>query len=196
MVISTSCELLEEQSGLTPQALQQVQRIDRAGAEMKGLAETFLLLARAEHGLPGACKQDSLRAVTDELVCIWREQIEAKGLAFVYTVGAQPSVLFDEVFLRTVLTNLLRNALHYTMSGSIRLELNASGFVVSDTGPGISSDGSKAAFQSFVRQTDVEEGSGVGLSLVRRICLLQGWQIGLTSVEPQGCRFEISLLPQ
>lgn len=195
MVIASSCELLEEQSELTPQTLQQVRRIAKASTEMKGLAETFLLLARAEHGRPGVCAQKSLRAVADELVPVWREQIEGKGLAFVYATDSQPSAEFDEVFLHTVLINLLRNALHYTMSGSIRLELNATGFVVSDTGPGIASDSRTEVFQSFVRQTDVEEGSGVGLSLVRRICLLEGWQIGLTSRQPQGCRFEITLQP-
>jgi len=195
MVIATSCELLEEWPELTPQALQQVHRIAKASAEMKGLAETFLLLARAEHGRPGLCAQKSLRAVTDELMPVWREQIESKGLTFVYTADVQPSGTFDEVFLRTVLINLLRNAWHYTMNGSIRLELNASGFVVSDTGPGISAESSAMVFQSFVRQTDVLEGSGVGLSLVRRICLLQGWRIGLTAGHPQGCRFEITLKP-
>lgn len=195
MVIATSCELLEEKPEIAPQTLLQVRRIAKASNEMKGLAETFLLLARAEHRRPGICTQKSLRAVTEELIATWREQIESKGLDFVYSAEAQPSGEFDEVFLRTVMTNLLRNALHYTMSGSIRLELNASGFVVSDSGPGIASEASAEVFQSFVRQTDAHEGSGVGLSLVRRICQLQGWRIGLTAGHPQGCRFEITLKP-
>lgn len=195
MVIATSCELLEEQPGLTPPIRQQVQRIAKASAEMKVLAETFLLLARAEHGRRAACAQKSLREVADDLVQVWREQIEAKGLSFIYLADGQPSCEFDEVFLRTVLVNLLRNALHYTMSGSITLELGATGFAVSDTGRGIPTEARAEVFQSFVRHAEVEEGSGVGLSLVRRICLLQGWKIDLTAVNPQGCRFAVELLP-
>lgn len=195
MVISTSCELLEEQPGLTPQTLQQVHRIARASAEMKELAETFLLLARAEHGRPDVCAQKSLRAVADDQVQVWREQIEGKGLSFVYLADCQPDGIFDEVFLRTIMVNLLRNALHYTMRGTITLELDATGFSVSDTGKGIPSELRAEVFQPFVRHTDVEQGSGVGLSLVRRICLLQGWKIDLTAVQPQGCRFAITLQP-
>jgi signal transduction histidine kinase len=195
MVISTSCELLEVQPGLAPQTLQQVQRIAKAGSDMKELAETFLLLARAEHGRRDACAQKSLCAVADEQVQVWREQIEGKGLTFIYMADSKPDGQFDEVFLRTVLTNLLRNAMHYTMNGSITLELNASGFAVSDTGKGIPSEVSAEVFQSFVRNTDDAQGSGVGLSLVRRICQLQGWRISLVAVHPQGCRFEVELLP-
>lgn len=195
MVIASSCELLEEQAKLDPLSRQQVQRIAKASAEMKSLAETFLLLARAEHGRRNACVQMSLRSVTDELETHWREQTEGKGLSFVYVADIQPAGAFDAVFLRTVLLNLLRNALHYTLSGRITLELTSCGFVVSDTGQGIPKDVQAEVFQSFVRNSNMEEGSGVGLSLVRRICLLQGWRIELTSVQPQGCRFEVTLLP-
>ena len=195
MVIASSCELLEEQAKLDPLSRQQVQRIAKASAEMKSLAETFLLLARAEHGRRHACVQMSLRSVTDELETQWREQTEGKGLSFVYVADIQPAGAFDAVFLRTVLLNLLRNALHYTLSGRITLELTSCGFVVSDTGQGIPKDVQAEVFQSFVRNSNMEEGSGVGLSLVRRICLLQGWRIELTSVQPQGCRFEVTLLP-
>lgn len=193
MVIASSCELLYEQPALQPQVRQQVQRIAKASAEMKVLAETFLLLARAEHGRRNVCIQKSLREVADELAADWREQIEGKGLSFVYVANDQPAEKFDEVFLRTVLVNLLRNALHYTLHGRISLQLESSGFTVSDTGQGIPQEVRAEVFQSFVRHTDIEEGSGVGLSLVRRICQLQGWRIDLSAVEPQGCRFQIRL---
>ena len=193
MVIASSCELLEEQAALAPEIRRQVQRIARAGPEMRGLVETFLLLARAEHGQrqQGVCK--GLGAVAEELVALWREPIEWKGLAFAYVIGAVPAGEFDEVFLRTVMANLLRNALHYTQAGSITLELNARGFAVSDTGQGIPAALHGEVFQPFVRHSTLETGSGIGLSLVRRICGLQGWRIELLAVQPHGCRFEVAL---
>lgn len=196
MIISSSCELLEEQPGLQPQIRQQLARIAMASAEMSVLSETFLLLARAEHGRRKNCAQKSLRSVADAVVPLWREQIESKGLSFVYLAEAQPKGEFDEVFLRTVLVNLLRNASHYTTSGSITLELRTTGFTVVDTGQGIPVAAHAEVFQSFVRHSGLVEGSGVGLSLVRRICHLQGWRIDLTSAPDQGSRFEVTLQPE
>ncbi len=195
MVIASSCELLEEQSELGNQTQRQVTRIAKACAEMKTLSETFLLLARAEHGRREAGTRKSLREVADELAAVWREQIESKGLSFSYVLKTELPGAFDEVFLRTVMVNLLRNALHYTLNGSITLELGATGFAVSDTGQGIPAEARSEVFQSFVRHSTLEEGSGVGLSLVRRICALQGWQVDLTAVHPQGCRFDVRLQP-
>ena len=133
--------------------------------------------------------------MADELAAVWREQIESKGLSFSYVLKTELPGAFDEVFLRTVMVNLLRNALHYTLNGSITLELGATGFAVSDTGQGIPAEARSEVFQSFVRHSTLEEGSGVGLSLVRRICALQGWKVDLTAVHPQGCRFDVSLQP-
>jgi K+-sensing histidine kinase KdpD len=46
-----------------------------------------------------------------------------------------------------------------------------------------------AMFQPFVRG----EGLGLGLSLVQRICTEQDWQVQLTTREPNGCRFTVTL---
>ncbi len=37
------------------------------------------------------------------------------------------------------------------------------------------------------------EGLGLGLSLVQRICENQGWNVSLTNMEPNGCRFQVEL---
>ncbi|MDO9322849.1 MAG: ATP-binding protein, partial [Pseudomonas sp.] len=93
------------------------------------------------------------------------------------------------------LGNLLRNAWHYTNSGQITLRLHEQGFVVEDTGVGIAEDERENVFQPFVRGTAARgDGLGLGLSLVRRICISQGWRVELSAMQPQGCRFEVNLL--
>ncbi len=195
MVISSSCELLQENPQLGKFGLEHIQRISRASEEMSDLTQTFLILARAEHGRALEAPKLPLVTVADEMVALWRGAIEAKGLAFSYEQEALPSVAFHGPFLRTVMGNLLRNALHYTQRGNIKLTLNAQGFVVSDTGVGIPLSEQEAVFQPFVRgSTLVEGGKGVGLSLVKRICMLEGWTVQLQSVQPHGCRFVLQLL--
>ncbi|MNM99386.1 Sensor histidine kinase TmoS [compost metagenome] len=93
-----------------------------------------------------------------------------------------------------MLGNLLRNAWHYTDSGHIRLALGAAGFVVEDSGEGIPEALRESVFEPFVRgNRERGDGLGLGLSLVKRICEHEGWQIRLQSAQPHGCRFEVRL---
>ncbi|WEJ73369.1 MULTISPECIES: HAMP domain-containing sensor histidine kinase [unclassified Pseudomonas] len=194
MVIATSCELLAEEPGLSARARSQLARMTSACEEMRDLVQTFLLLARAQRKDMGIVPQAGLLQIAEELVGQWRGPIEAKGLRLEF-VGAQAMPgQFNAPFLRSVMSNLLRNAMHYTETGSIRLQLSATGFWVEDTGAGIPEEQRERVFQPFVRGANPRgEGLGLGLSLVKRICASEGWDVSLHPVEPHGCRFEVCL---
>ncbi|MBV2134376.1 HAMP domain-containing histidine kinase [Pseudomonas sp. MAP12] len=194
MVLASSCELLLENPALDERARRQVQRIARASSDMRELVQTFLLLARAQSGQASLAQQATLAQVADELVAQWRAPIETKGLRLDYLSDHSLSTLFNAPFLRAVLGNLLRNAWHYTDSGHIRLSLGADGFVVEDSGEGIPEALRESVFEPFVRvNRERGDGLGLGLSLVKRICEHEGWQIRLQSAQPHGCRFEVRL---
>ncbi|HLD66481.1 MAG TPA: HAMP domain-containing sensor histidine kinase [Pseudomonas sp.] len=194
MVLASSCELLLANPGLDPRARAQVERMARASHEMRDLVQTFLLLARAECAEPSVAPQASLLDVADELVAMWREPVERKGLRLDYQRVAQGQGDYNAPLLRAVIGNLLRNALHYTESGQISLRLAEHGFVVEDSGVGIPESEREAMFQPFVRGGEQRgDGLGLGLSLVLRICESQGWTISLVAVEPSGCRFQVEL---
>lgn len=196
MVIATSCELLQANPALGEREQGHLSKIARSCEEMRDLAQTFLLLARAEHQQVTHAAQQSVREVADDLAAQWRGEIERKGLRFDYDPAETPPGLYHGPFLRTVLGNLLRNALHYTQSGHVALTFSAEGFVVEDSGIGIPEEFQDAVFQAFQRGAQAGgEGKGVGLSLVQRICHLQGWQVLLTEAQPHGCRFYVRLLP-
>ena len=92
------------------------------------------------------------------------------------------------------MSNLLRNALHYTESGWVRLTLEDGGFRVEDSGVGIPEDQHEPMFQPFVRGPLTRgEGLGLGLSLVKRICAHQGWQIRVSSPATGGSCFQVRL---
>ncbi|MDH4557179.1 HAMP domain-containing histidine kinase [Pseudomonas sp. BN417] len=194
MVLASSCELLADNPNLDPRGRAQLQRITRATEEMRDLVQTFLMLARAQHDEARLAPRASLRSVADDLASQWREPIENKGLRFEYQPGDPHEQHFNASFLRSVLGNLLRNALHYTDSGSIRLVLGECGFVVEDSGVGIPEEEREAMFRPFVRGAARRgDGLGLGLSLVQRICENQGWTVSLSAVEPTGCRFQVDL---
>lgn len=194
MVVASSCELLLENPNLDARARAQVQRISRACQDMRDLVQTFLLLARAQNSDVTQIPTMTLESAAHELLEQWRAPIESKGLQLHFRIEQAGQGTFNATYLRAVLGNLLRNALHYTDSGQISLILLADGFLVEDTGVGIPEDEREAMFQPFVRgDSQRGDGLGLGLSLVQRICAIEGWVVSLSAVEPQGCRFRVTL---
>lgn len=193
MIVGTSAELLLR-GDLSERSRRQVERIARAAAEMRSLIEVFLELARAQGAqlVPG--EGISLAAMADEQSEAWREQIAARGLLFVRRSEGELPGLWHPTLLRVVMGNLLRNAAHYTERGEIRLILASDGFRVEDTGPGISPAERAQLFQPFVRGRGARgEGLGLGLSLVRRVCEQQGWQIDALNLDGGGSCFVVRL---
>ncbi len=194
MVLASSCELLLENPAIDQRGRNQVLRIARACEEMRELVQTFLMLARAQHNDAVMSPQVSLTQVAEDLLGIWREPIEQKGLQLIYQQGNPLDTRYNTTFLHAVMGNLLRNALHYTEQGFIRLTLEPTGFVVEDSGVGIPEEKREAMFEPFVRGSEKRgEGLGLGLSLVQRICENQGWSVSLSTMEPNGCRFHVEL---
>jgi signal transduction histidine kinase len=195
MVLASSCELLLENPSLEPRARGQVQRIARACEEMRELVQTFLMLARAQRDDADPTAQASLAQVAADLIQQWQKPIEAKGLVLDFKPGHAGEKRYNATFLLTVMGNLLRNAMHYTDNGFIRLTLLDNAFMVEDSGVGIPEEKREAMFQPFVRGGEQRgEGLGLGLSLVQRICEDQGWQVELSERQPQGCCFTVSLI--
>lgn len=197
MVLASSCELLLENPALDSRARSQVERIARACEEMRDLVQTFLMLARTQREDASMTPKVSLQAVADQLIALWRDPIESKGLQLTVrsVVSDQSSEInYNATFLYAVMGNLLRNALHYTDHGFITLTLQSDGFLVEDSGVGIPEEKREAMFEPFVRGNEQRgEGLGLGLSLVQRICENQGWSVSLSPMEPHGCRFSVKL---
>jgi len=185
MVIATSCELLVE-GDLQVHQREQIERIGRASAEMRDLVQTFLQLARDKANESAFVGNSSLAQVATDQSSRWEPLMHQKGLAFKRSLEGADEGLYNPVLLNTVMANLLRNALHYTERGFVRLVLATDGFRVEDSGMGIAPDQHEQIFQPFVRGSEVRgEGLGLGLSLVKRICSKQGWTISVHNL-PQG----------
>ncbi len=193
MVIASSAELLEA-SVLDERGRNHVDRIQRATAEISDLVETFLLLARATTHPNPTGGSLTLEQVARELAERWAPRFAEKGLAFNLVIEEHNPQLLHGSFLSTVMSNLMRNALHYTEHGEVRLRLSARGFRVEDTGQGVPRAQQEDIFKPFVRGSEARgEGLGLGLSLVKRICAHQRWQVRMYSLPAGGSCFEVNL---
>ena len=193
MVIKSSCELLIAKDQLDEYSRQRIDNISKAANEIQELVDAFLALARDKE-----TEQEwaTLPSIVEKNQANWRQQAEAKGVAFQLEDNTErdrnslPN--FPVPMLRTVLNNLVRNAIHYTAEGEIKLQLRDDGFTICDTGPGISSTEKEAIFKPFYRgDTGRTEGLGLGLSLVQRICAKEDWGIDVYDNQPKGCCFSI-----
>lgn len=115
----------------------------------------------------------------------------------------------DGTRLRQILLNLLNNAIKFTRTGKIRLNISAlaakrSGetvinFKVSDTGIGIAQDQLIEIFQPFVQAKEARlkiQGTGLGLSISRQLVNLMGGDLTVSSVPGKGTTFEFTLIFQ
>ncbi|WP_160153503.1 HAMP domain-containing sensor histidine kinase [Microbulbifer sp. ALW1] len=196
MVIGTSCELLAQSPGLETKQQEQLGRIQRAAAEMLELVETLLMLARERGTMAEPGCGITLAQVAREQSEIWGGQFASHHIEYRSTVEAEDDRYYQPTFLRTVMSNLLRNSLHYTEEGRVDLVLFDGGFRVEDTGPGIAPEQHSRLFEPFQRGSNARgEGLGLGLSLVKRICDHQGWLVSIEPAEPRGCVFKVDLKP-
>lgn len=127
-----------------------------------------------------------------------------KDLEFVcgFAPNVPKYVIGDSMRLRQVLTNLVGNAIKFTQSGYIRVDvtvisqdekISAFNFSVTDTGIGISQEGQSDLFKSF-HQADASTtrrfgGSGLGLAISQQLAELMGGDIRVVSEKGNGSQF-------
>jgi signal transduction histidine kinase/CheY-like chemotaxis protein len=151
----------------------------------------------------------SLRLVLDEARNLIAPLAGAKGLAFdIHASNDIPEVLMgDPARLRQVLINLLGNAIKFTESGSVGLEVTRTEseqaghranlhFRVRDTGIGIPEDQQEAVFEAF-GQADSSVtrrfgGTGLGLTICSQLVQLMGGRIWVESAIGTGSTFQFT----
>ena len=92
--------------------------------------------------------------------------------------------------------NIIRNAIRYNREGgNISVLLTREEFTVSDTGIGISEENLGRIFDRFFTVDKSHNGKnggfGLGLSVVRKLCKKQGWQLSVESKEGVGSTFRV-----
>ena len=191
MVIASTCDVLLAQGLPDPKQEKQIRRIQASCAEMQELVETFMRLARMPEGVLDD-GDATLAQLAGEQVDRLRPEAAARGLALTLVSEGDDAGRYPAPLLRAVISNLLRNAIHYTDQGFVRLVLRPGGFSVCDSGAGIPPEKRESVFQPFVRgDSSRGDGLGLGLSLVQRICQRQGWQMRLEACPGGGCEFRV-----
>lgn len=168
-----------------------IDRMRRTVDGMEDLVETLLLLAReAESSL--ITSSVSLNELLAELLEELGEALSKPGVVYRLSAQGELKIEAPKRVLAILFTNLVRNAMMYTDSGSVEVIIDRRGVVVKDTGCGMGEGDIERMFEPFVRGHDrSNEGYGLGLAIVWRLCDRFGWDLRATSEEGVGTEIHI-----
>jgi len=198
--------------GLAKLALDALQRGDVAAAQRllvpipqqialaSGLVEALLALARSGDATLNKAPLDLGRMAREVADSLQRSASAAERAATV-EIGALPTVVADEALLRAVLTNLIGNALKFSAGrpdAKVRVSGDSAGgmvtVAVADNGVGFESSAAATLFQPFTRLHGAKfAGSGVGLTIVRRIVERHDGRVWATGQPGAGATFSFTL---
>ncbi|MEM9946569.1 MAG: response regulator, partial [Cyanobacteria bacterium P01_D01_bin.36] len=211
-LILGTCQLLERTT-LNDQQTNLLEVLSRNGKTLLMLINDVLDLSKLEaQELKIHLEPFNLHSMLDQLRASFAPAIAAKGLSLQLEIDSTlPQMVIGDSFrLQQVLRNLLSNAQKFTASGHIHLkaerhhkhdappnEATAIKFSVIDTGIGIRADAKDQLFEPFV-QADASStrqygGTGLGLTISRRIVELMNGTIGVDSILDEGATFWFAL---
>jgi PAS domain S-box-containing protein len=203
LILGPVAELEKALSEADERVREEVDVIHRNALRLGRLVNNLLDFSRIEAGrMQARFEPVDLAAFTAELASVFRAAVERAGLAFEVDCPplAQP-VHVDRGMWEKVVLNLLSNAVKYTFDGAIRvstaLEDGHAVVAVSDTGIGINAGELPRLFERFHRIPSVRarsnEGSGIGLALVRELVGMHGGGVTVESTPGAGTTFRIRL---
>lgn len=197
---------LLEMGELNPGQKKGVHHIMRSGKHLLDLINEVLDISRIEAGqLSLSLEPIQIKGVISEMTDLVSRQADERGIK-IKLVDSETNMLFlrsDKQRLKQILLNLINNAIKYNRpGGSIFLETlvmpkNEAGvtpirILVRDTGLGIAEEDLPKLFNPFERigaEKSKTEGSGLGLSVVRKLVDAMGGKVGVESIPGEGSTF-------
>jgi two-component system sensor histidine kinase/response regulator len=190
---------------LTPKQRDYLSKVHNAGTSLLSVINDILDFSKIEAGkLDIEATDFRLDEVIGSVTTLTAQKAHEKGLEFLAHVapGIPEHLLGDPLRLGQVLTNFVNNSVKFTETGEIRLAiepLERTGekvqlkFSVSDTGIGMTKEQAAKLFQPFTQAdmstTRKHGGTGLGLTICRRLVELMGGRIWLESEPGVGSTF-------
>lgn len=201
-ILGTVSLLLETE--LDPSQREYATAIRNSGERLLDLLNNVLDFARLDSGsIELSNEVFRPTALAREVVELLASRAHSRGLDIALRCHVERALTLngDSGKTRQILFNLVGNALKFTDTGSILIDLDyqdgALCLDIYDTGPGISDADQKSLFDAFqqVSHEDAQKdgGVGLGLAIVRRICDAMGGDISVSSRVGVGTRFRVRL---
>lgn len=176
-------------------------RVDVIKREILSLSESLQGLIQAIRSEVREDRNEDLNELVKGVISLLEPQAEKEGVDLFFEPGSLPaSPNIDRTFIRQTVINLILNAIQAFQHsrrkhGEREITIftgqeNGMSYIrVADNGPGISLEDQQRIFEPFY--TTKEEGSGLGLALVRRMITEMGGHVDVSSSPERGTTFTI-----
>ncbi|BAY87094.1 hybrid histidine kinase [Calothrix parasitica NIES-267] len=176
--------------------------IQSSGKHLLALINDILDLSKIEaNQLEVNWETVDLPQLCRNVLALVKEKAANKGLQMQFDIDSSiKNMVADPLRLKQILLNLLFNAVKFTKTGTVGLEVNSQEdlmyFTVWDTGIGISKENQSELFQPYFqifneRHVNGEEGTGLGLTVTRKLAEIHGGWVEVESAVNKGSRFTI-----
>jgi signal transduction histidine kinase len=189
-VITGAAEVLMERTRDDPALQAPSERIYRAAREASEVTGVLLRLARTPERLEWATL--SAAEVSQAEVARYQQLVSNRPITLKFEGGQNFDVAGPRELVMAAVGNLVRNACQYTAQGTIEVHLESRCIVVEDTGPGLPASASARLRGEPVPNGETgSTGTGLGLSLVQRICAYLGARFVVQERAGGGTRCEL-----
>lgn len=211
-IIGFSELLKDEVTGKLPKIQQEhATSIFDTGQHLLSLVNDILDISRIEAGMMHLNHDDiNLKSLLENSITMLRENAQKRHIKLTLNIEPGLSIISaDERKLKQILCNLLSNAVKFTQDdGNLSItarrshqmtrsgsEIETVEFIVEDDGIGIDTEDMSGLFQPFIRIDDTphREGTGLGLTIVKRLVNLHGGEVAVASIIDQGSSFSFWL---
>jgi PAS domain S-box-containing protein len=198
-------ELLKEPDLAGEQQQEFIKIIEKSGLRMLNIINDIIDISKIEAGLMNVNKSElSISKLVEYIYAFFSPEARAKGLEIFVDnqLAAGEDIVFtDHEKLYAILTNLVKNAIKFTNSGSIILGFekkeNNFEFYIKDTGIGISENRQQTIFERFVQAADdnqmIMQGAGLGLAISKAYTEILEGKIWVESEIHVGSTFFFSI---
>lgn len=194
--IISLAEWLEEdlEGEENPEVIENLNLLKSRTTRIAKYVDGMLHYSRFRHHEPNPTRFDSRKHVLDVL-----DLLEGGREAHVEVAEDLPMVVCDEILFQAVVMNLMSNAIKYG-GGHVRVEAKQGEgewvFAVIDQGEGIAEENIERMMKPFqtLQPRDVNESTGLGLSIVQKALSRMGGRLTISSVRGEGTRCEFNVI--
>jgi PAS domain S-box-containing protein len=207
--------LLKEADLTSAEQKEYIGLIEKSGTRMLNIINDIIDISRIESGQMNMnIGESNINEQMEYIYTFFKPETEAKGLKFSFKTGllsTESIICTDREKVFAILTNLVKNAIKFTDTGSIEFgyvlktdwdtaepgRSNELEFFVKDTGIGIPKDKQEAVFERFI-QADITnarayQGAGLGLAISSNFVKMLGGRMWVESIERKGSSFYFTL---
>jgi signal transduction histidine kinase len=200
----TRLVLKKSGEALAPMHRENLRKVEKSAVDLLGIVNDVLDLSKVEAGkLLVRAEPFALGELLDEVLASAAPLVGDRPLRLEKRYAEDPpEMITDRARLRQIVLNLVVNAIKFTPSGSVVVEVEHDlaadrvRIAVVDTGVGIAEADRDRVFDPFDQAADAARGSGgagLGLAIVRRLCELLGGAVALESTVGSGSRFTVEM---